>query len=346
MGALRGFCSKKLPTDLGNINVDDLSDAEVKAMLEDNIKWLREKDLHHLYMPQPDKDPNDPLVALQREPVVTGADEIRHLASRMLEEYRADALNSDMYLKLDDAERIHRMKEANVEEGAYDQEEAKAEQQQKIEEEAEERGDPYTYPGLAETPTPIDQLEFWPKPPEEPQARKKACYFCYTHKKFTYWEQPLFDPMNVALLAQFMSNNGRILPRKATGSCAKHQRRISKVIKKSRHMGFFSHKRSQFSMNPPFLLKHSLMDDEISRAKELTQDIDPDIQAAQKRQSKKTETEGDLEENVGTDFLMKNAYDSELHDEAFDPEFDEPPRLKSVEKKMQLKVKGTRPAAK
>jgi len=44
------------------------------------------------------------------------------------------------------------------------------------------------------------------------------------------------DCKNVALLKQYVTENGRILPRKYTGLPAPYQRRLSTAIKRARHM--------------------------------------------------------------------------------------------------------------
>ncbi|MFM8420242.1 MAG: 30S ribosomal protein S18 [Verrucomicrobiota bacterium] len=44
------------------------------------------------------------------------------------------------------------------------------------------------------------------------------------------------DFKNVALLRQFVTENGRLLPRKYTGLPAQYQRRLSTAIKRARHM--------------------------------------------------------------------------------------------------------------
>ena len=58
---------------------------------------------------------------------------------------------------------------------------------------------------------------------------KKQCYF--TKNKMTY-----IDYKDAELLKKFMSNNGQILPKRVTGTCAKHQRMLAIAIKRSRQM--------------------------------------------------------------------------------------------------------------
>jgi len=60
--------------------------------------------------------------------------------------------------------------------------------------------------------------------------------------------------MNVPLLAKYITGSGSILSQRITGNCHRHQRKISKLIKKAVHMGFFSWKGSNFTINSPFLI--------------------------------------------------------------------------------------------
>lgn len=49
---------------------------------------------------------------------------------------------------------------------------------------------------------------------------------------------PLLREDNTLLLSKLVAPDGRILPRRFTGVCAKHQRSVSRTIKRSRAMGF------------------------------------------------------------------------------------------------------------
>ncbi len=57
--------------------------------------------------------------------------------------------------------------------------------------------------------------------------RKKACRFCADRNL------PI-DYKDVKLLRNFVTERGKIMPRRITGNCAYHQRRIAKAIKMSR----------------------------------------------------------------------------------------------------------------
>lgn len=59
--------------------------------------------------------------------------------------------------------------------------------------------------------------------------RRKVCYFCTEKVKS-------IDYKNVDLLRRFVSDRGKIRPRRQTGVCAKHQRQLAVAIKRARHM--------------------------------------------------------------------------------------------------------------
>ena len=58
-------------------------------------------------------------------------------------------------------------------------------------------------------------------------GRKKVCYF--TKNKIKE-----IDYKDVELLKRFINANGKIIPRRVTGNCARHQRMIAKAVKKAR----------------------------------------------------------------------------------------------------------------
>ena len=61
------------------------------------------------------------------------------------------------------------------------------------------------------------------------RPRKKVCYF--TKNKIDH-----IDYKDVELLKRFISPNGKITPRRVTGTCAKYQRKLEKAIKNARYM--------------------------------------------------------------------------------------------------------------
>lgn len=57
---------------------------------------------------------------------------------------------------------------------------------------------------------------------------KKFCHFCKTKTEPRYWD--------TASLRRLVNDRGRIVARGRSGSCAKHQRHISREIKRARHL--------------------------------------------------------------------------------------------------------------
>ncbi|MCT6926125.1 MULTISPECIES: 30S ribosomal protein S18 [Bacillales] len=62
------------------------------------------------------------------------------------------------------------------------------------------------------------------------RKRRKVCYF--TANNITH-----IDYKDVDLLKKFISERGKILPRRVTGTSAKYQRKLTSAIKVSRIMG-------------------------------------------------------------------------------------------------------------
>lgn len=58
---------------------------------------------------------------------------------------------------------------------------------------------------------------------------RKVCNFCADNID-------RIDYKDVALLNNYVNERGRVLPRRRTGTCAKHQRRLSVAIKRARHV--------------------------------------------------------------------------------------------------------------
>ncbi|MDO4788836.1 MAG: 30S ribosomal protein S18 [Johnsonella sp.] len=61
------------------------------------------------------------------------------------------------------------------------------------------------------------------------RRRKKVCSYCGENTKS-------IDYKDVASLKKYVSERGKILPRRITGSCAKHQRELTVAIKRARHI--------------------------------------------------------------------------------------------------------------
>ena len=65
--------------------------------------------------------------------------------------------------------------------------------------------------------------------PKFRKIRKKVCPMC-ANKDF------VLDYKNADQLRKFINDKGKILPRRATGACAKHQRDITTAVKRARHI--------------------------------------------------------------------------------------------------------------
>lgn len=69
-----------------------------------------------------------------------------------------------------------------------------------------------------------DKVRRRPRP-----AKKRVCEFCQGHVAKV-------DYKDVERLKKYIAENGKILPRRATGLCAEHQRDITNAIKRARIM--------------------------------------------------------------------------------------------------------------
>ena len=58
---------------------------------------------------------------------------------------------------------------------------------------------------------------------------RKVCTFCSDKINYIDYKDPI-------KLRQYISERGRIDPRRKTGTCAKHQRAIAVAIKRARHL--------------------------------------------------------------------------------------------------------------
>ncbi|QGZ97215.1 30S ribosomal protein S18 [Mycoplasma sp. NEAQ87857] len=63
------------------------------------------------------------------------------------------------------------------------------------------------------------------------QGRRKSCEFC--DERMTY-----VDYKNVDLLKKYVTPTGQIKAKASTGTCAKHQRKVSNAIKRARFVAF------------------------------------------------------------------------------------------------------------
>lgn len=60
-------------------------------------------------------------------------------------------------------------------------------------------------------------------------SRPRECQFC-TDKSI------VIDYKNIELLQRYVTDEGKIRPRRQTGACAKHQREIARAVKRARHI--------------------------------------------------------------------------------------------------------------
>lgn len=64
------------------------------------------------------------------------------------------------------------------------------------------------------------------------KGRKKVCGFCVDKVES-------IDYKDVARLRRYISERAKILPRRVTGTCARHQRELTVAIKRARHLALF-----------------------------------------------------------------------------------------------------------
>ena len=65
--------------------------------------------------------------------------------------------------------------------------------------------------------------------PNQTRKRRKVCQFCVDKATFV-------DYKDVVKLKKFTSERGKILPRRATGTCAMHQRQLTEAVKRARQV--------------------------------------------------------------------------------------------------------------
>ncbi len=63
--------------------------------------------------------------------------------------------------------------------------------------------------------------------------RRKTCKFCEDNTI------PI-DYKDVKLLKSFITERGKIIPRRITGNCARHQRRLTTELKRARNIALIS----------------------------------------------------------------------------------------------------------
>jgi len=76
------------------------------------------------------------------------------------------------------------------------------------------------------TPRPFAKKRF--------ESRRKVCKFCA--EKIDH-----IDYKNIQLIKSFTMDSGKILSRRITGTCAKHQRQVTQAIKRDRNLAFLAY---------------------------------------------------------------------------------------------------------
>lgn len=61
------------------------------------------------------------------------------------------------------------------------------------------------------------------------KSRKKVCAFCVDKVE-------VIDYKDISRLRRFVSERAKILPRRVTGTCARHQRELTVAIKRARYL--------------------------------------------------------------------------------------------------------------
>ena len=61
------------------------------------------------------------------------------------------------------------------------------------------------------------------------RSRRRVCSFCVDKVEH-------IDYKDTARLRRYISERGKIMPRRISGNCAKHQRQVTVAIKRSRHV--------------------------------------------------------------------------------------------------------------
>ncbi|MBI5557931.1 MAG: 30S ribosomal protein S18 [Deltaproteobacteria bacterium] len=68
--------------------------------------------------------------------------------------------------------------------------------------------------------------------------RRKVCRFCAD-------KELVIDYKDVKVLRNFLTERGKIIPRRIYGNCAKHQRELTEAIKRARHIALLPYTGSQ-----------------------------------------------------------------------------------------------------
>jgi small subunit ribosomal protein S18 len=69
--------------------------------------------------------------------------------------------------------------------------------------------------------------EKFKRKPRRSYVKKKVCLFCTEKVKD-------IDYKDINKLGRYLTEKGRMIPKRITGNCAKHQRRLALAVKRSR----------------------------------------------------------------------------------------------------------------
>jgi len=68
------------------------------------------------------------------------------------------------------------------------------------------------------------------------KPRRKYCGFCKDKAEYV-------DYKDIVLLKRYMSEKGKIRPRRITGNCAQHQRDLAIAVKRAREVALIAYSR-------------------------------------------------------------------------------------------------------
>ena len=66
------------------------------------------------------------------------------------------------------------------------------------------------------------------KPQQFKRKKRRPCMFCVEKRELDY--------KDIGLVRRFLTDRGKIAPRRMSGCCAFHQRKVAKIIKRAREL--------------------------------------------------------------------------------------------------------------
>ena len=69
---------------------------------------------------------------------------------------------------------------------------------------------------------------------DQDRKKRKTCSFCADHVEF-------IDYKDASKLKRYLTEAGKIIPRRVTGNCAKHQRMITNAVKRAREAAIINY---------------------------------------------------------------------------------------------------------